>query len=197
MAKDFSKRLVAAERKHALKLHAEYDKQKELKKELKQRSILITQLTSQLQREKQHQLDLSNRIHLGQIILPNKPRRLKNSDGQQQNAPTSRYLTKPSSLISNQHSSYEELSKVLFIGRRPLTPPKQSGLCKNIEANHEHIHKKCQRSLLNSHSENAASNEVTSLQETFKVSTVLPPIVNRKLPLKALATVAIQREAEV
>jgi len=69
--KDYENRLIVNDRKHALELHTQYNKQRELKIELEKRSTLIAQLTNQIHREKQHQQNVSNRIRLGQIILPN------------------------------------------------------------------------------------------------------------------------------
>ncbi|CAF2078248.1 unnamed protein product [Rotaria magnacalcarata] len=194
--KDYENLLLVNDRKHALELHAQYDKQRELKIELEQRSALIAQLTNQLHSEKQHQQNARNRIHLGQIILPNKPNKLKNIDEQQQ-LPSGRYVSKRSSSLSNQASTDQELTKVLFIGRSPTPPQQLQPLSsKNIGLHEEKFFRKRQRPLLNNHIENADLNKVSSSRPTIEFSTVLPPIVNRKVPLKALSTITIQREGQ-
>ncbi|CAF3334548.1 unnamed protein product [Rotaria socialis] len=197
--KDYENLLLVNDRKHALELHTQYDKQRELKIELEQRSTFIAQLTNQLHNEKQHQQNARNRVHLGQIILPNKPKKLKNIDEQQQQQqlPSGRCVSKRSSSLSNQASTDQELTKVLFIGRSP-TPPQQlqSLSSKSIGLHEEKFFKKRQHPLLNNHTENADLNKVSSSRPTIKLSTVLPPIVNRKVPLKALPTITLQREGQ-
>ncbi|CAF0793298.1 unnamed protein product [Rotaria sordida] len=199
LLKDYENRLIVNDRKHALELHKQYDKQRELKIELEHRSILIAELTNQLHREKQHQQNVRNRIQLGQILLPNKPTKLKYNDEQQQRQllPSNRHISKRSSSPSNQSSTDQELTKVLFIGRRP-TPPQQLQLIssKNIESHNEQLYTKRQRQLLNSHTENMDLNKITSSRPTNKLSTVLPPIVSKKMPLKAFATITLQREGD-
>jgi transcriptional regulator with GAF, ATPase, and Fis domain len=201
LVNDYENRLIVNNRKHALELHTQYDKQRQFKIELEQRSTLIAQLTNQIHREKQHQQDVCNRIRLGQIILPNKPTRFKNNDEQQQQQQqllSSRRLSNRSSSLSTRIGSDEELAKVLFIGRRPPTPPQQLHPLspKSMESNDEQFYTKRQRQLLNNHTGNMALNKATSSRSTNKLSTVLPPIINRKMPLKAFATTTIQREGE-
>ncbi|CAF2365765.1 unnamed protein product [Rotaria sp. Silwood2] len=198
--KDYENRLIVNDRKHALELHTQYDKQRELKIELEERSILTAQLTNQLHQEKQHQQNVRNRIHLGQIILPNKSNKLKYTGEQQQQQqllPSGRHISKRSSSLSNQTSSDQELTKVLFVGRPP-TPPQQLQLLssKSIESYNEQLYTKRQRQLLNNNTEKTNLNKVTSSRPTIKLSTVLPPIISRKMPLKALATITLQREGE-
>jgi hypothetical protein len=193
---DYENRLIVNDRKHALELNTQYNKQRELKIELEQRSTLIAQLTHQLHREKQHQQNSCNRIRLGQIILPNKPTRYKNNDEQQ--LLPNRRLSNRSSSLSNRISTDQELTKVLFIGRRPPTPPQQLQLLspKSIESNDEQLYTKRQRQLLNNHIGNVDLNKSASSPTANKLSTVLPPIINRKMPLKALTTTTLQRESE-
>ncbi len=195
---DYENRLFVNERKHALELHKQYNKQRELKIELEQRSTLIAQLTNQIHREKQHQQNVCNRIRFGQIILPNKPTRFKNNDEQQQQLPSTRRLSNRSSSLSNRINSDQQLTNVLFIGRRPPTPPQQLQPLspKIIESNDEQSYTKRQRQLFNNHTANLDLNKVTSSQSATKLSTILPPIINRKIPLKALATTTLHREGE-
>ncbi|CAF0732037.1 unnamed protein product [Rotaria sp. Silwood1] len=200
LLKDYDNRLIVNERKHALELHKQYDKQRELKIELEERSTLIAQLTNKLHQEKQHQKKVRNRIHLGQIILPNKPTKLTYNDEQQQQQllSTGRHISKRSSSLSNQISSDQELTKVLFIGRLPPTPQQQLQLIssKSIESHNEQLYTKRQRQLLNNNTENTDLNKITSSRPAIKLSTALPPIVSRKMPLKALPTTTLQREGE-
>jgi hypothetical protein len=204
LVNDYENRLIVNDRKHALALHTQYDKHRELKIELEQRSSLIAQLTNQLHREKQHQQNICNRIRLGQIILPNKPTKLKNNDEPQQQQQQQQYLSSVrrfsnrSSSLTNHTNTDQELTKVLFIGRRPPTPPQQLEPLspKSIESNDEQLYTKRQRHLLNKHTGSIDLNKVTSTRPTIKLSTVLPPIVNRKMPLKAFATTTLQREGE-
>jgi hypothetical protein len=72
---------------------------------------------------------------------------------------------------------------------QPLSP-------KIIESNDEQLFTKRQRQLLNNHTGNVNMNKITSSRPAIKLSTFLPPIVNRKMPLKALATTTLQREGE-
>lgn len=194
---DYENRLAVNNRKHALELHIQHDKQRELRIELEHRATLIAHLTHQIHREKQHQQTVCNRIRLGQIILPNKPAKLKTYD-EQQSFSFNRRLSNRSSSLTNRINSDQELTKVLFIGRRPPTPPQQlqSLSPKNIELNDEQFFIKRQRQLLNNHTENMDFNNVTSVRSTNKLSTVLPPIINRKMPLKVLATTTLQHEGE-
>ncbi len=112
--------------------------------------------------------------------------------------PSSRRLSNRSSSLSNRIGSDQELTKVLFIGRRPPTPPQQLKPFspRSIEPNDEQFCTKPQRQLLNNYTENVDLNKVTSSRSPNKMSTILPPIINRKIPLKALATATLQREGE-
>ena len=196
---DYENRLIKNNRKYALELSAQYDKQRELENELEQRSTLITQLTNKLQREKQHQQNVRSRFQFGQVILPNKPVKLKINDEQQKISSSGRHLVNRSSFLSNRNSSDHELTKVLFIGRRPLIPHEQlqSFSSKIIESNGEQLYTKRQRQLLNHHTVNTDLNKVASSGSRTKLSTVLPPIVNRKIPLKALATRTLPRAGQI
>ena len=188
LVNNYQTRLIVNDRKHALELHVQHEKQRELKIQLEQLATLIAQLTHQIHREKQPQQNVSNRICLGQILLPNKPTNLKNND-EQQSLLSIRRLSNRSSSLNNRTGCDQESAKVLFIGRRPPTPPQQlqSLSPRNIESNDEHLHSKRQRQLL---------NNITSSRSTSKLSTVLPPIINRKMPLKPLATTTLQHEEE-
>lgn len=191
---DYENRLLVNDRKHALELHKQYNKQRELKIELEKRSTLVAQLTNQIHREKQNP---SNRIRFGQIILPNRPTRFKNNDEQQLLSSNQR-LSNRSSSLSNRINSDQKLTNVLFIGRRPPTPPQQlhSLSPRSIESNDEQLYTKRQHQLLNNHTGNMDINKVTSLRTTNKLSTILPPIIHKKMPLKALATATLQHEGE-
>jgi hypothetical protein len=195
---DYENRLIVNNRKHALELHTQYDKQRELKIELEHRATIIAQLTHQIHREKQHQQNVCNRIRLGHIILPNKPTKFKTNDEQQQQFSFNRRLSNRSSSLSNRIHSDQELTKVLFIGRRPPTPPQQLQPLspKTIELNDEQFYTKRQHQLLNNHTGRIDLDNVTSLRSTNKLSTVLPPIINRKMPMKVLATTTLQSEGE-
>lgn len=197
---DYENRLAVNNRKHALELHIQHDKQRELRIELEHRATLIAHLTHQIHREKQHQQTVCNRIRLGQIILPNKPGKLKIHDEQQkqQSFAFNRRLSNRSSSLTNRMNSDQELTKVLFIGRRPPTPPQQLQPLspKSIELNDEQFFTKRQRQLLNHHTGNIDFDNITSVRSTNKLSTVLPPILNRKIPLKVFATTTLQHEGE-
>jgi hypothetical protein len=195
---DYENRLIVNERKHASELRLENDKQRQLKIELEQRSTLIAQLTNQLHREKQVQQQLQNRVRLGQIILPNKPTKLPSTDEQQHHPLSAKRLSNRSSSLSNRASPDPDLTKILLIKRRPPTPPQQLRplSSKSNESNDEQSYTKRQRQLLSSHAENVDSNKTTSSRSSIKLSTVLPPIITRKMPLKALATTTFQQEGE-
>ncbi len=193
---DYENRLIVNERKHALELRLENDKQRQLKIELEQRSTLIAQLTNQLHREKQIQQKLQTRARLGQIILPNKPSKFKTTDEsqQQQHPPSAKHLSNRSSSLSNRASPNHDLT-VLIVKRRPPTPPQQLRPLSStsIQSNDEQLYTKRQRQLLNSHTENTDSNKVTLSRQPLKRSTLLPPIGNKTMPLKALATTVFQQ----
>jgi hypothetical protein len=185
--------VIVNERKHAVELRLQQDKQRQMKIELEQRSTLIAQLTNQLLREKQLQQQVQNRVRLGQIILPDKPSKLKSTNESSS--------TKRSSSLNHRASPNQELSKVLFIGRRPPTPPQQLRplSSKSIESNDEQLYTKRQRQLLSSssHADNVDMNKVSQSRPPVKLTTVLPPIISRKMPMKALTTTKFQQEGEV
>ena len=194
---DYENRLLLNDRKHSLDLHIQHDKQQELKIELEQRAILIAQLTQQIHRDKQQQQQsVRNSVRLGQIILPNKPSKSKQTDDQQ--LPSPRRISNRSTSLSNRIHCNQELTEILFIGRRPPTPPQQLQplYAKPLEANEEQIQGKRQRQLWNSHHHHVDMNNVTSLRSTKKLSTILPPIVNKRLPLKVLPTTTLQDEGQ-
>ncbi len=148
--------------------------------------------------DKQHQQNVCNPVRRGRIMLPNKPRRFKNIDEQRQQHLLSRCrLSNRSLSVSNRTSSDQELTNVLFIGR-PSTFPQQLQLLSSnrIESNNEQFLSRRQRQLLNSHTGNVDSHKVTSSRPTIKFSTVLPPIVSRKIPLKAMAIAKLPCEGE-
>ena len=103
-----------------------------------------------------------------------------------------------SSSTSHRTKSDQELTKVLFIGRQPPTLPQRLQLLpsNSIKSNDEQSISKRQRQLPNSHTGNMDSNKVTLSRPTIKFSTVLPPIVNRKMPLRAMATATLPCEGE-
>ncbi|CAF3933310.1 unnamed protein product [Adineta steineri] len=184
---DYKNRLKLSEQKYALELHKQHDKQQNLKYEIKQRSTSITHLTKQLFHEKQQQPNVCNHICLGHIILPNKPRRFKNLDEQRQQQ---QYLSsdsrssKRSASVNNRISTEQNRTKVLSLGRRP------SRLQPLVSNNNEQLVSKSHRQLLNNHID---SNKIVSSQSTVKFSTILPPINNKKMPLKA--TLSCESEA--
>lgn len=198
---NYENRLLVNERKHAQELRLEADKQRQLQIELEQRSTLIAQLTNQLHREKQLQQQLQSRARLGQVILPNKPPKFQNTGETQKKVyPTlEKHALNRSSSLSNRSSPDPDLTKALLIRRRPPTPPQQLRplSSKSTDSNDEQTYTKRQRQLLNGHAENVDSNKIPSLRPSIKLSTVLPPIVNRKLPLKALAAAPFQQGGEV
>jgi hypothetical protein len=191
---DFENRLIVNERKHAFELRLENDKQRQLKIELEQRSTLIAQLTNQLHREKQLQQQLQTRARLGQIILPNKPTKIKTPD---ESLPSATHLRNRSSSLSQRASPNQDLT-VLVVKRRPPTPPQQlRPLSSNsIESNDEQLYTKRQRQLLDSHAETVDSNKITASRLPLKRSTILPPIGKKTMPLKALGTTVFQQEGE-
>lgn len=197
---DYEHRLTVNERKHALELQAQYAKQRDLRTELQQRSALVTQLTTQLHRDKQNP---PNRIRFGQIILPNRPSKLKSNDEeqQQQQLPSLHRLSHRSSSLSNRIATDQELAKVLFIGRRPPTPPQQlqSLSTKTSNSTDEQFCTKRQCQLINSTITNVDLMKMTSVHSSNKLSSVLPPIINRKMPIRALNTTktTIPQEGEV
>jgi hypothetical protein len=182
-----------------MELRLENDKQRQLKIELEQRSTLIAQLTNQLHHEKQIQQKLQTRARLGQIILPNKPTKFQSANElqQEQHLPSTKRLSNRSSSLSNRTSPDQDLT-VLFVKRRPLTPPQQLRplSSKSIESNDEQLYTKRQRQLLNIHTENVDPNKITLSRSPLKRSTLLPPIGNKTMPLKALPTTVFQQQGE-
>ena len=194
---DYENRLIVNERKHALELRTETDKQRQLKAELEQRSTLIAQLTHQLHREKQQS---QTRIRLGQILLPDKPKKLKNADESPKSQSSEKRLINRSSSLSNRTSPDHDFTKVLLVGRRPPTPPQQLRplSSKATDPLDEHAFSKRQRQLLHSHAEHPESSPIIPPRAPMKLATILPPIVNRKMPLKPLTTTTkFQQEGEV
>jgi hypothetical protein len=191
---DFENRFIVNERRHALELRLENDKQRQLKIELEQRSTLIAQLTNQLHREKQIQQQLQTRSRLGQIILPDNPTKLKTTD---ESSTSVKHVPHRSSSLSQRASPNHDLT-VLVVKRRPPTPPQQLRplSSKSIESNDEQAYTKRQRQLLDSHAEMVDSNKVNVSRLPLKRSTLLPPIGNKTMPLKALATTIFQQEGE-
>ncbi|CAF1486689.1 unnamed protein product [Adineta steineri] len=205
--KDYENRLVVSERKHALDLHAENNKQRQLKTELEQRSTIIAQLTNQLHQQKQAQQQLQTRTRLGKIILPNKPPKIQSIDipssqqqqqEQQQHSLSNKNVLNRSSSLNTRVNSDQDLTKVSFAKRRPPTPPQQLRplSSKSIEFDDEQNYTKRQRQLLNSHAENVDTNKVPTSRPSVKLQTILPPIINRNMPLKALPTTTVQQEGE-
>jgi len=197
---DYEHRLTVSERKHALELQAQYVKQRDLRTELQQRSALVTELANQLHREQQNP---SNRIRFGQILLPNRSTKSKTIDEQQ--LPSIHRLSCRSSSLNNRITADHELAKVLFIGRRPPTPPQQlERLSTKIpDLTDEQLFTKRQRQSITSTSPNVELMKLTSLRSSNKLPSVLPTIFNKKLTVRALnntaattTTTTCQREGE-
>jgi len=105
--------------------------------------------------------------------------------------------------LSNRASPNHDLA-VLVVKRRPPTPPQQLRIptppqqlrslsSTSIQSNDEQLYTKRQRQLLNNHTENTDSNKVTLSRQPLKRSTLLPPIGNKTMPLKALTTTVFQQ----
>ncbi|UJR23694.1 hypothetical protein I4U23_026676 [Adineta vaga] len=201
---DYKNRLLVSERNHTLDLRLENDKQRELKIELEKRSTLIAQLTNQLHQEKQHQQQLQTRTRLGKMILPNKPGKLQTIDviKRPQHQPpllSNKHISNRSSSLDHRDSPETDSTKVLFVKRRPPTPPQQLRpfSSKSVEFEEEQLFTKRQRQLLNNnHVENLETNRRSPSRSAIKLQTILPPIVNRNMPLKALTTTSFHQEGE-
>ena len=101
---------------------------RDLDMELNKRSSLAAQFTRQLRREKQHQKILYNCIRFGRIASPSEPIAANNTADdreQQKQIRLGRCISIRSSSLSNRASSTQACPKVLFIGRRPPTPPQR------------------------------------------------------------------------
>lgn len=188
--KDYENRLIVNERNHAFQLHQEADKLRLLKIQLEERSTMIAQLTSQLHRERQQQ-QLQTRSRLGQIVLPNKPVKIPNSES------TKRLPNRSSSL--SQHASPDQDLALLIIKRRPPTPPQQlrPSSSKSIESIDESSFTKRQRQLLDNHNEMIDSNKINASRLPAKRTVILPPIPKKStMPLKALPTAVFEQKGE-
>lgn len=192
-AKDYENRLIVNERNHAFQLHQEADKQRLLKIQLEERSTMIAQLTSQLHRERQQQQQLQTRSRLGQILLPNKPVKISNSE-----STSIKHLPHRSSSLS-QHASPDQDLALLIIKRRPPTPPQQlrPSSSKSIESIDEPSYTKRQRQLLDNHNEMIDSNKSHASRLPGKRTVILPPIPKKStMPLKALPTAVFEQKGE-
>lgn len=189
---DYETKLLMTERRHELEIRTANEKYRQLKVESEQRSSLIAQLTNQLHRERQQS---STRLRSIQTILPDKPKPVKTSDE------TSSFssLGKRSTSLSRRPSHDEDPNRVSFAGRRPPTPPQQLKpiSSKPIESNDETVSNKRQVPLVYSQLETADSMaRVIPSRSAFKITTVLPPIITRKAPLKPLTT-KVPQQGEV
>lgn len=204
---DYKSRLMVSERNHALDLRLETDKHRQLKIELDQRSTLIAQLTNQLHREKQHHQQLQTRTRLGKIILPNKPAKLPTNDGAQQpqeqrqvRPPSIKHVSNRSSSLNNRPAPEPVLHPVLMVKRRPPTPPQQLRplSSKSMEFDEEQAFTRRHRQHLESPVETVEISRASPSpsRSAIKLQTVLPPIVHRNSPLKALAATPFHREGE-
>lgn len=182
---EYENLLIVNERKHAADLRIENEKQRQLKSDLEQRSTLIAQLTNQLYREKQKQTSPVRSAPHGQLILPDRPKKIINPSEESKER-----LSNRSSSLNSQTSSIEQnLNKVLVVGRRPPTPPQQ---LRPISSKEKTNFTKRQLQLLNTNSDDNAT------RPSMKLSTVLPPIVHRKIVLPPLTTSGkFQHETEI
>ena len=195
---NYESQLIINERKYKLDLQSANEKQRKLKEELEQRSTLIAQLTNQLYRERQQS---SVRQRASQNILPDKPKILKPSE--ETNVLIS--CEKRSSSLNRRRSSEDDSMKTLLAARRPPTPPQQLRPISSRTnlTNDEQQFSKRQRQLLNNHlDKNDSNTTLVSTRPSIKLTTVLPPIVNRKVQLKPLTNVSstsnpIPQEGEV
>lgn len=190
LTKDYENRLIVNDRNHAFQLHQEADKQRQLKIQLEERSTTIAQLTSQLHREKQQQLQ--TRTRLGQILLPNKPVKIPSTE-----QTSTKRLSNRSSSLSHRASPDQDLA-VLIVKRRPPTPPQQLRplSSKSIESIDEQSFTKRQRQLLDHHPETIDSSKNTISRLPAKRSVILPPITKKTMPLKALPTTVFEQKGE-
>lgn len=188
---EYETRLLTNDRQHALQLHSHYHQQRELRHELEHRAVLIAQLTTRLHREKQHQQNLHTRVRLGQMILSDKTMKFKVPHEELPSKSHSRFHGRSSSVASRTSLSHES-SKVLFIGRRPPTPPQQlrSPSSKSIESIDEQLHAARSRTLFNGPTEIGNAKKVASSRRETK----LPPIIYRKMPVRSLVTTVHHHE---
>ena len=200
LRRDYEKRLASVDQQHALELHVQHNKQRELQKELDQRAMTIAKLTDQLQREKEHQQGIAKRASFAPMILPDKPTKVKPHDEsprQQQQPKQSQRHSQPHRSLSNRSSSLNirdsresESIEVLLLRRRPPTPPQQlrSPSVTSAASNNDSLFTLRQRPLGNATSKSFVSP---------RLETKLPPIAIRKLPLKASAGSFIQQNTEL
>ncbi|CAF1195842.1 unnamed protein product [Adineta ricciae] len=163
LVNDYRNRLQILEQKQALELY-------------KQRSASSTRNSRYSARDKQEHI--CHCIRLGQLILPNKPKAFKNIDDQRHVISHTR-----SSSVTNRTNSNHERTKTLYIGQRssPSQPIDRQTLPKQ------------QRYLFATPNENIATTKIVASRSTMKFSTILPPITNKKAPLKA--TLSCEGEA--
>lgn len=108
---------------------------------------------------------------------------------------SNRNLSNRSTSVSNRTTTDQELAKVLFVGRPPPSPQQLQVISsKTTESNDEQLYTKRQRHLLNTHTESAGLKKLLSSRPSNRLSTVLPPIASRKMPLKAFPLAALQSE---
>lgn len=182
---EYENLLIVNERKHAADLRIENEKQRQLKSDLEQRSTLIAQLTNQLYREKQKQTSPVRSAPQGQMILPDRPKKIINPSEESKER-----LSNRSSSLNSQTSSIEQnLNQVFVVGRRPPTPPQQ---LRPISSKDKTNFTKRQLQLLNTNSDDNAT------RPSMKLSPVLPPIIHRKIVLPPLTTSGkFQHETEI
>ncbi|UJR25191.1 hypothetical protein I4U23_006546 [Adineta vaga] len=144
--------------------------------EQKQRSSSIIRSTNQFIREKQQQDNICHCLCLGHMILPNKYKTFKNTN-EQRHISTSHIRSSSLTDRTNQ-----ERTKSLFIGQRPSP-------LRSIESKEKQLLTKRQHY----QSGTIALSKVVVSRSTMKFSTVLPPITNKKVPLKA--TIPCEGEA--
>ena len=186
---DYEKRLATKDHQHGLELHVQYTKQRELQKELDQRAITIAKLTDQLQREKEHQQTIAKRTSLGQMILPDKPMKIKSND--ESPRPQQRHSQYNRSTSLNIRDNREQESiEVLLLRRRPPTPPQQlrSHSIIGVASNQDPLYTSRHRHLGQTNSKNIVSP---------RLETKLPPIAIRKVPLRASPGSFIQQNTEL
>ena len=193
--RDFEKRLATLDQQHALELHAQHTKQRELQKELDQRAMTIAKLTEQLQREKEHQQTIAKRTSFSQMILPDRPTKLKpheESPRQQQQRPSQKHrsISNRSSSLNIRDNREDETVEVLLLRRRPPTPPQQMRSPSIISAasNNDSLLTPRQRQLGNLNSKTFVSSSL---------ETKLPPIAIRKMPLRTPSGSFIQQNTEL
>ena len=177
LVRSFDKKLAEMNEKHALELLMQTTKQRELQKELDQRGFMITKLTDQLQREKEQRPTINRVPIIGQMILPDKPLKMKSKD-ESIRRPTQlhRTISNRSSSLNIRDNRVDETIEVLLLRRRPPTPPQQLR----------------SPSILSS-----TSNHQSILTPRQRLETKLPPIAIRKMPLKASPGSLVQQNTEL